>query len=426
MNQNTLNTWMLTRGQQPDTAGLLVEHFLSLKFSSHHELTCTRQELMDFTGYSRKTLSKALRSLTIDTPLWSVEDSNLTLTWTPLVPESNLSTTEMEKPVYSSLYQVIWENTTQTKIRQHLSLALASKYYPEVGYVHIRYAELERETGWSVNTIKKTLKELIDSGEWSLDPHHEGNVLPSPDLLAFLNVTEEKEVETIREESATFEEGDFLDPIPETGETDRDEAPLDLYPPMCPEEEESAPPDDDHENLLSASSPNAVVATTLAKNDAAERSKRVVTQKGMMSLPFMLYEVSSMHRMNIRPFMKRKSSVAYATNLYETTDLSTRKAKSTFTIANLTRLYDSLSTVANMEVVDTLMTYQCETAGALHLKFMTLVAQRVERSHGKPPKPFKNEEYTSATYQTALMVWKIIQARRTNPRAIEKSYTEDL
>lgn len=139
------------------------------------------------------------------------------------------------------------------------------------------------------------------------------------------------------------------------------------------------------------------------------------------NLPFMLDNLDEMHGRNIQSFTRRRSNQAYAKRLIENTDLSTRKSKKTFNIDNLVRLYADLREYANIEIVDTLMTYQCTTGGALDLRFLRPVAARVEKTlHKKAPVKFSKEKETSGAYITALAVWKIIEARKT-PAPAKKS-----
>lgn len=133
-------------------------------------------------------------------------------------------------------------------------------------------------------------------------------------------------------------------------------------------------------------------------------------------LPFMLDDLDKMHGRAIRPFTRRRSFEGYAKRLMDDTDLSTRKSKRSFTLPNLTRLYEELAEHANIEIVDTLMHYQCATGGALDLRFLRPVAQRLSKSwKTKPPARFSKESETSGAYVTAMAVWKIISARQTLP-----------
>lgn len=135
-----------------------------------------------------------------------------------------------------------------------------------------------------------------------------------------------------------------------------------------------------------------------------------------LELPFMLENWEEMHGRSVRPFTRKRSFATYAQRLIDNTDPSTRKSKRNFNESHITHIYEILSDCANIEIVDTLLTYQCETGGALDLRFLKPVAQRLSKSwRKKPPVRFKQESETSGAYLTALSVWRIIEARQTLP-----------
>lgn len=340
--------WIVRRPESIDKTAMLLEHFLLLHYQkSTHSVITTKKDISDYTGWSFKTVVKAM-DLLRETGTWDIYEESRTITFSP-----NLVNEKMESPSEIELSNLIWNNSALSDNSLLTSLAFVRFWNREQQTVEASMREIATITGRSLNSIRNNVDSMVDSGEWNRIP--EGM---KTKLSANLDVL------------STDRSGD------------RNKA-----------------DDSKTYNSLNLAASNKTSA---------------------QGLPFMLGDFGAMHGANIRPFTRKRSLEAYAQRLYDETDIDTRKNKKAFTHSYLVQIYKTLEKTASIEIVDTLLHYQCQTGGALDLRFLTPVAARLKKSWRKnPPSRFSKERTDSGAYLTALNVWKIIEARQTpRPNAV--------
>ncbi len=344
--------WILQRPEPIEKTAMLLEHFLLLNYQkSTHSVITTKKGISDYTGWSFKTVAKAMESLR-ETGTWSIYEESRTITFSP-----NLVSEEMDSPTEIELSNLIWSNSALSDNSLLTALAFVRFWNREEKTVEASMRDIATITGRSLNSIRNNVERMVDSGEWNRVP--EGM---KTKLAANLDVLS----------------------------TDR-----------------SGDRNKSDDSKKSNNSANFAVSN---KSSSQE-------------LPFMLGDFGTMHGGNIRPFTRKRSLEAYAQRLYDETDIDTRKNKRAFTHEHLVHIYKTLEKSANIEIIDTLLHYQCQTGGALDLRFLTPVAARLKKSWRKnPPSRFSKERTDSGAYLTALNVWTIIEARQTpRPNAIQHS-----
>lgn len=343
MRQDRMAHWIRHREVEVDKTVMLLEHFLLL----HHDnlknsTTATRKEICDFTGWTFKTVNKAIDALR-DKELWEISEDNRVLTFIPLAIDE-------EAPLEpSEITRLIWENSSLSGTDLEVALAFAHRLDGPEGVAEASIREVCELVGRSINTVRDGINALISSEEWERLPEsHKTRIKPNIQMLS-------------------------VDRSANRGSESREQT-----------------------------------GTSLVTGHQKKEE--------LLELPFMLDDWMQMHGRSIRPFMRKRSFKGYAQRLMDETDIGTRKSRRTFTLDNITHIYEELSQLANIEIVDTLMHYQISTGGALDLRFLRPVAERTSKSwRKKPPARFAKEDETSGAYVTALWVWRIIEARQTPP-----------
>lgn len=350
MRHDALIEWIKNRPTSVDKTTMLLEHYLVLHYEpSTSTIETTRKAICDFTGWSYKTVNKALDTLN-DLGFWRIESHNESraLTFYPLVNHSEDPTAEREK-----LTSLIWSNSSLSGTELEVALACAQIYDGEKSEASIR--DISEMIGRSVNTVRESVNLLIESGEWIRGMSHYKTILrPDFSILS--------------------------------------------------------------ENRSGERSLNLRVKTgaTLAY---VNNSSTIVENR-----PYYIIDLDMMHQGNIAPFVPKRNYGAYAQRLIDSADFEMRNDQYRFTLSRIRHLYESLEQFANIETLDTLLTYQVITNRALNLKFLKHVLIRLNKNGlTKKPPLYNHENDDSGGYQTTIAVWKIMKARRTPaPRAIAK------
>lgn len=160
MHHSSLFDWMLSRPQSVDKTTMLLEHYLVLHYTSSGEpIKATRKEICDYTGWTYKTVNKAIATLD-EMGLWSV---------TELEHARELSFTPIFAGYYpkmsrEKLTSLIWENSSLSGTTLMISLAYAHLFDGSSSEASLR--EVSKITGRSTNTVRDAIQEMVDSGEW--------------------------------------------------------------------------------------------------------------------------------------------------------------------------------------------------------------------------------------------------------------------
>lgn len=160
MHHSSLFDWMLSRPQRVDKTTMLLEHYLVLHYTSSGEpIKATRKEICDYTGWTYKTVNKAIATLD-EMGLWSV---------TELEHARELSFTPIFAGYYpkmssEKLTSLIWQNSSLSGTTLMIALAYAHLFDGLSSEASLR--EVSKITGRSTNTVRDCIQEMVDSGEW--------------------------------------------------------------------------------------------------------------------------------------------------------------------------------------------------------------------------------------------------------------------
>lgn len=347
MYHSTLFEWMISRPQRVDKTTMLLEHYLVLHYTSSGEsIKATRKEICDYTGWSYKTANKAIATLD-ELGLWSVTELEHTreLSFTPIFAGY------YPKMTREKLTNLIWENSSLSGTSLMISLAYAHIFDGSSAEASLR--EISKITGRSTNTVRDSIQEMIDSGEWKREMSGYKTILkPNIGLLSESN-SSERRIELREKTGATL------------------------------------PP--------------------------ARRAINLEKSPKVFDLPYYILDLKSMNKHNIAPFVHQRTYKAYAQRLISITPFEERSDTYKFTVPRLTEMYEKLTEFSTIESVDTLLTYQVLTGRAIDLRFLKHVLNRINRNGlREAPVLFSHDKDDSGAYQTALAVWSIMKARRSN------------
>lgn len=165
-----LRLWMRQRTERGDKTTMLLEHFLVLNFDEFHGHTVTtRNNLRDFTGWSPKTLGKAMETM-VPLNIWAIEDDGHHLRFTPLMKhEPSEPRQDYSRDVVQRL---IWGGSSLSGLNLLAALSISQQLNDD-GEVSVPLRELASSLGIAVNTARKAVEEMVESGEWEklMDPH---------------------------------------------------------------------------------------------------------------------------------------------------------------------------------------------------------------------------------------------------------------
>ena len=177
MRHEKLVEWLLERVQPVDKTTMLLEHYLLLRhMQCQGEIVATRKEIADFTGWSYKTVNKAIDALN-ETGYWKVDDEEHTriITFVALFNDQE----DEPKISKSELTELIWDNSSLSGTSLEVALACAHLY--KEGKVEASLREISALVGRSVNTVRECIEEMVRSGEWEKEMSDYRTIL-TPDL----------------------------------------------------------------------------------------------------------------------------------------------------------------------------------------------------------------------------------------------------